>query len=203
MRSEEIARFLPDVYQYTLTATVPGVTEPDRRLLAALAAMEVLHAPSEEVLDGLDRFVDPLRTPERFVPYLTTWVDLDWLLRPATGEDVTSESLASGVGTLRELVAAAAEFARWRGTARGLLRFLDTVTGIPGFQVEEGVTGDDRAPRPYHLRVVAPAETEPFKPLIERVIDAQKPAYTTSELVFAAVGPSRGPSHQEQKEERT
>src|SRR6266508_355462 len=200
MRSEEIARFLPDVYQYTLTATVPGVTEPDRRLMAALAAMEVLHAPSEEVLDGLDRFVDPLRTPERFVPYLTTWVDLDWLLRPATGEDVTSESLASGVGTLRELVAAAAEFARWRGTARGLLRFLDTVTGIAGFQVEEGVTGDDRAPRPYHLRVGAPAKA---KPLIERVIDAKKPAYTTSELVFAAVGPSRGPSHQEQKEEHT
>src|SRR5574341_2267177 len=138
MRSDEIARLLPDVYQYALSEAVPGVNEPDRRLMAALAAMEVLHAPSERVLDDLDRFVDARRTPERFVPYLATWVDLDWLLHPAA-EDVTPGSLASGVGPLRELIAAASDLARWRGTARGLVGFLDTATGIPGFQVEEGV----------------------------------------------------------------
>lgn len=195
MRSEEIARFLPDVYQYTLTATIPGVTEPDRRLMAALAAMEVLHAPSERVLEDLDRFVDARRTPERFVPYLATWVDLDWLLHPAT-EDVTAGSLPSGVGPLRELIAAASDLARSRGTARGLVRFLDTATGIPGFQVEEGVTlkkngtGGEREPRPFNLLVIAPAAAERLRPLIGRVIEAQKPAYATWELVFAPAGPS-------------
>lgn len=185
MRSAEIARLLPDVFQFALSPPAAGVVEPDRRMAAALAAMEVLHAPCEEVLDGLDRFVHPVRAPQRFLPYLAGWVDLDWLVRAAPGSDVTSESLPTGVGSLRELLAAAAEMARWRGTARGLLRFLDTATGIPGFKVEEGVTGEGRAPRPFHLRVIAPAEAEPYRAFIERVIVSQKPAYATWELAFA------------------
>ncbi len=190
MRSGQIARLLPDVFQFALRPAAAGVVQPDRRLAAALSAMEQLHAPCEEVLDTLDHFLDPLRTPQRFLPYLAAWVDLDWLLRPAPGSDVTSDSLMSGVGALREVVAAAGELARWRGTARGLLRFLDTATGIPGFKVEEGVTGEGHAPRPFHLRVIAPADAERFRPLIERVIVAQKPAYATWELVFEPVRPS-------------
>ena len=38
---------------------------------------------------------------------------------------------------------------------------------------------------PFHLRVVAPADAAVYRPLIERVIVAEKPAYATYELVFA------------------
>jgi phage tail-like protein len=186
MDRESIARLLPGVFQTALHPLAAGIVEPDRRLSATLGVMETLHEPVETVLHDLDHYLDPRLARADFVPYLAGWVDLDWLLVAAPSEPLaTTPSLASGLGTLRELVAAAAELARWRGTARGLLRFLDTATGTPGFAIEENVSGDDRLPRPFHLRIVAPAEAAVYRPLIERVIVAEKPAYATYELVFA------------------
>jgi phage tail-like protein len=185
MDSAAIAALLPGIFQAALHPAAAGVIEPDRRLAALLGVMETLQAPVEDVLDGLHHHLDPRQTPPRFVPYLAGWVDLDWLLLGTPGQaSSTSMPLASGMGNLRELVAAAVETARWRGTARGLLRFLDTVTGVPGFDVLENVSGDPPTPRPFHLRVLAPQAAEPYRLLIERVLIAEKPAYTTYELVF-------------------
>lgn len=185
MDSTAIARLLPGVFQSALHPVAVGIVEPDRRLAALLGAMETLQAPVEDVLDGLSHHVDPRQAPPRFVPYLAGWVDLDWLLLATPGQSsATSTPLASGMGNLRELVAAAVEIARWRGTARGLLRFLDTATGIAGFDVQENVTGDPPTPRPFHLRILAPKAAEAYRPLIERVLTAEKPAYATYELVF-------------------
>ena len=198
MDRESIARLLPGVFQTALHPIAAGVVEPDRRLSATLGVMETLHEPVETVLRDLDHYLDPRLARPDFVPYLAGWVDLDWLLVAAPSEPLaTTPSLASGLGTLRELVAAAAELARWRGTARGLLRFLDTATGTPGFAIEENVSGDERSPRPFHLRIVAPAEAAVYRPLIERVIVAEKPAYATYELVFATgAKPARGVVYQ-------
>ncbi|MFL5674988.1 MAG: phage tail protein [Chloroflexota bacterium] len=194
MDSEAIGRLLPGVFQTALHPVAAGVVEPDRRLAALLDVMETLHAPVESVLGGLDHYLDPRLATPAFVPYLAGWVDLDWLLvADPSAPMAATATLASGLGTLRELVAAAAELARWRGTARGLLRFLDTATGVPGFAIEENVTGDDRKPRPFHLRIVGPAGAEKYRPLIERVIVAEKPAYATYELVFA-MGPMPTPA---------
>ena len=126
--------------------------------------METLHGPVETVLRDLDRYLDPRLAEPAFVPYLAGWVDLDWLLVAAPSEPVATTTLASGLGTLRELVAAAADLARWRGTARGLLRFLDTATGIPGFAIEENVTGDERRAAtvpPPHRRAGAGGHLSP------------------------------------------
>jgi phage tail-like protein len=185
MDSAAIGRLLPGVFQSALHPAQAGVVEPDRRLAAVLGVMETLQTPVEAVLDSLHRHLDPRQAPPRFVPYLAGWVDLDWLLLATPDQPAaTATPLASGMGHLRELVAAAVEIARWRGTAGGLLRFLDTATGIPGFGVEENVTGDPPIPRAFHLRILAPAAAEPYQPLIERVIVAEKPAYATYELVF-------------------
>jgi len=191
MRSAEIARLLPDVFQYALRPPDAGVVEPDRRMAALLSVMEGLHGPVETVLDGLHEHLDPRLAPPRFVPYLAGWVDLDWLLMAAPGQPITGPTpLASGLDRLRELVAAASYLARWRGTARGLLRFLDAATGVPGFAVEENVSvgevsgGPARTAKPFHIRVLAPAAAEPYRPLIERIVTAEKPAYVTWELAF-------------------
>ena len=149
MDRESIARLLPGVFQTALHPIAAGIVEPDRRLSATLGVMETLHEPVETVLHDLDHYLDPRLARADFVPYLAGWVDLDWLLVAAPSEPLaTTPSLASGLGTLRELVAAAAELARWRGTARGLLRFLDTATGTPGFAIEENVSGDERLAAP-------------------------------------------------------
>ena len=185
MDSATIATLLPGIFQSALHPAAAGIVEPDRQLAALLGVMETLQAPVEDVLDGLHHHLDPRQTPPRFVPYLAGWVDLDWLLLATPGQpSTTATPLASGMGNLRELVAAAVEIARWRGTARGLLQFLDTATGIAGFDVQENVTGDPPTPKPFHLRILAPKSAEPYRPLIARLLVAEKPAYATYELVF-------------------
>src|SRR5712691_5095234 len=188
MRSADIARLLPDVFQYAVRP-MAGTFEPDRRMQAALEVMSALHAPIEAILDGLERFIDPRRTPQRFVPYLTQWVDLDWLLRPTRGSDAISDSIASGPDALRKLVETASELAQWRGTAHGLQLALETATGVAGFTVDEAVRAGN-VTRPFFVRVSVPAAAAQFKPLIARVIATEKPAYVQYETVFPGEMPS-------------
>ena len=163
MKRNEIARLLPGVFQRTLHENGP--------LVALMDVMEALHAPSEALLAELPSLFHPLRAPERFVPFLAHWVDL--------GVPVTT-----GLGRMRELVAAAVELSRWRGTARGLLLFLRTATGREDFVIEEQVPGPGGRPRPFHLRVRAPAELAAHRPMVEAIIEREKPAYVTYELHF-------------------
>jgi phage tail-like protein len=176
MRRNEIEGLLPEVFRRTI--------RPGNPLFALLEVMEVLHAPSEDVLERLDTFFDPYRAPERFVPYLARWVDLERFLMDAPGGDGVPVSFPSGTGRLRELIASVAFLSKWRGTARGLLCFLETATGVQGFAVDERVLGSDGQPVPFHIRVRAPAETEVYRGLIERIVEHEKPAYVTYELAF-------------------
>jgi phage tail-like protein len=176
MRSADIARLLPWVFQRTL--------EPGSPLDAILATMEGLHAPSDASLAGIDRYFDPRRTPDNFVPFLARWLDLDRVLvRPAQhyfGPGGADEPLQSGVGRLRELVASAAYLSRWRGTAAGILRFLEIATGVRGFQVDEQVPG-----RPFFVAFTMPKAAEPYQALVRRIIELEKPAHLDYELTIA------------------
>lgn len=178
MKRDEILTLLPEIFQRT--------ARPDNPLTVMLDVMEQMHAPDEEILTGLDRFFDPLRAPDAFVPLLATWVDLGEILREAPeGVRPAPEPLPTGIGRLRELVAAASYLSQWRGTARGLLRFLETATGVRGYLIQEQVADEEGHIRPYHLRIVAPAATLAYRPLLETIIELEKPAYVTYELTFA------------------
>lgn len=180
MKRSEIEQVLPGIFQRTLRPQTP--------LYALLEVMEGLHAPSEAVLANLDAFFDPYRTPDEFVSYLAGWVDLERLLTEAKGYAAPSAPpppLPSGQGRLRELIAAAAFLSKWRGTPKGLLRFLETATGVQGFVIDEQVPGPDGQPRPFHLRIVAPQATEPYTVMLRRIIELEKPAYVTYELDFS------------------
>lgn len=180
MKRSEIEQLLPGIFQRTLRPQTP--------LYALLEVMEALHAPSEAVLADLDSFFDPYRTPDEFVPYLAGWVDLDRLLHEAKGyaaSNAPPPPFPTGQGRLRELIAAAAFLSKWRGTPRGLLRFLETATGATGFVIDERTPGPNGQPRPFHLRIVAPQSVQPYQALLERIIELEKPAYVTYELVFA------------------
>ena len=178
MRRTEIERLLPGVYQLALNPLATSALQPDRRLAGLLDAMEELHDPSEKILDRLDSFVDPRRAPDDFVTYLAGWVDLDWL---GVGGRVTT-----GPGRLRELVARAMELSRWRGTARGLADFLSAATGVSGFGIDELPAGPDGEPRPFHVRINAPARVRRHAALVERIIETEKPAYVTYEVLYGA-----------------
>ncbi len=140
--------------------------------------MERLHEPDERILATLDQVFDPRRTPDRFVPYLATWVDLEGLL-VETPQQARAPSWPTGLGRLRELIAAAAYLSRWRGTQKGLLYFLRVATGSDGFRVDEQPGG-----KPYHVSIHAPKDTAAYRSLITRIIEREKPAYVTYELDF-------------------
>ncbi|MEP7105250.1 MAG: phage tail protein [Chloroflexota bacterium] len=175
MKPTDIARLLPEVFQRTVGRGTP--------LDALLEAMSELQERDEQVLTGLDRYFDPRRAPDAFVPFLAVWMDLERVLaRPADHyypAQATDSPLQSGLGRLRELVAASAELSMRRGTARGILRFLEIATGVHGFAVDEEIAG-----RPYHVRFRAPAGAAAVSALVARLIELEKPAYVTYDLEF-------------------
>jgi phage tail-like protein len=179
VRRSEIERLLPRIFQRTAVAGSP--------LYALLEVMEALHEPSEDVLRRLDSTLDPRRTAHDFVPFLARWVFLGRLLDGASPGGQPTDLYArwtTGPGRLRELVARAAELARLRGTTQGLLRFLETAIGIPGFEIDERVPGPHGQALPFHFLVRAPAAAAPHARLIRRIIEEEKPAYTTYDFTF-------------------
>jgi phage tail-like protein len=179
MKRAEIERLLPSIVQRAVW--------PDSPLAGILDAMEALHAPSEAKLARLDAAFDPRRTEDDFVPLLARWVDLDRLFHEAETAAPGPRPLgtiSTGLGRLRELVASAAYLSKWRGTAKGLHRFLQTATGEREFEIKENVDSTGR-PKPFHIAVTAPASLTPHRTLLERIIESEKPAYVTYELVFS------------------
>ena len=177
MKQAEIASLLPGVFQRT--------AQPKSVLAALLAIMEALHTPSEAVLRDLDGFFDPYRTADHFVAFLSGWVDLERLLVESPEERALTavSPLPTGLGRLRELIAAAAYLAQWRGTRKGLQRFLETAIGIAGFEIHENVT-EGGLPQPFHIVVRAPPGSAPYRVTIEKIIEQEKPAYVTYDLVI-------------------
>ncbi len=180
MKHQGIEQLLPGIFQRTARMGSP--------LYALLQVMEALHGPSEAALEDLDTKFNPRRTPDAFVPFLARWVDLERILeRAVPGQrsktNLPSEVLSTGLGNLRELVACAARLSKWRGTRYGLIRFLQAATGESGFEVIENQdsTGE---PRLFHLVFRAPGTLRMHRSLLERIVESEKPAYVTYELVI-------------------
>jgi len=138
--------------------------------------MERLHERTEEQLVHIETVFDPRQTEPKFVPFLAYWVNLDVLLKKlASGREIGPNPLPSGFGNLRELIASAAELAKWRGTRKGLKQFLEIATGIPGFEIVEQ--------RGFHIKVQVPESASPFEFVIRSIVELEKPANITYELV--------------------
>jgi len=184
MKRKEIEALLPQVFRRTLRQGSP--------LYALLEIMELLHVQAENTLTHLESYFNPIRTPDTFVPYLACWVDLNRFYPSYTEQPLdlqrTVDPISSGTGHLRELIAAAAYLSKWRGTARGLKLFLETATGITGFELMENVGDESGKLRPFHIRIVAPKAAAPHTALIERIVEQEKPAYVSYELDFIEGG---------------
>jgi phage tail-like protein len=166
MQRQAIERLLPAAFQ---RAAVDGSP-----LAALLDVMEAMHAPDEAVLADIDDLFAPYRAPDRFIAYLARWVALDHLVnQPRPG--VASQLMP--IGRLRDLVAQGATLARWRGTPYGMRLALRTATGVDGFVIDEPVD------RPFHIVVRVPQAAAAQLALIVRLVEAEKPAATTSEVL--------------------
>lgn len=177
MHRDRIEQLLPTMYQLA--------ARPGSPLDALLHVMADLHEPDEQLLDQIETVFDPYRAPPDFVPWLTRWVGLEWLIADEPDDvdagdpdEVAPREFGPGIGRLRDVVAIGHALAQWRGTEYGLRLFLTTATGIRGFRVEEPPD------RPFHLVIVAPAAAEPYAAVLRRIVDRMKPAATTAEIVY-------------------
>lgn len=170
MQAERIALLLPELYQRTIVTGTPIAT--------LLEIMAQLQDPVEEVLARLPDYFDPQLTPDRFVPFLARWVDLARWADDASGE------FDSGVGRLRQVVAAAAALSRLRGTAQGLRESLEWATGVGGVRIDEEVPDAAGRVRPFHVVVTLPKEAAVYQRLVRRIVAQEKPAHVTAEIVF-------------------
>ena len=111
-------QYLPAIFQRR--PVVPG--EPI--LGQFLAPFEKQYAGFEEILAWVDRnFSASFATAEDFLPWLAQWVAL--VFDEAWDED-----------TRRRLLAEAMELYRWRGTVRGLKRYLELCLGLRPEEVD-------------------------------------------------------------------
>ncbi|AIZ45119.1 hypothetical protein QR90_08390 [Deinococcus radiopugnans] len=175
MKRAELERLLPEVLQRAAQA--------DQPLGAALDVMAELITPLETALAQVDAVFDPHRTPDAFVPFLATWLDLDGLLRPGPLE----QQYPAGLGQLRRLIARTMPLNLLRGTAQGLTEMLETATGVEGFGVRENVTAGGQH-RAFHLLVLAPAAAAPVSELVSQLCEMEKPVALTHEIVWNAPG---------------
>ncbi|MEU5722177.1 phage tail protein [Micromonospora sp. NPDC047738] len=179
MRRAAIERLLPAAYQ---RAAGPGSV-----LGALLDVMEALHAPDEAVLADVDALFAPYRAGDGFVAYLTRWVAMDHVVAAPRAD----APLPLPVGRLRDLVAHGALLARWRGTPYGMRTALELATGVSGFLLEEP------ADRPFHVVVRVPPAAADQLAVITRIVEAEKPAAVTAEIVTAVPSPPSVPSPEE------
>lgn len=167
MRRQAIERLLPTAYQ---RAAAEGSV-----LRALLEVMAALHEPDERLLADIDVLFAPYTAPERFVPFLTGWVALDYLVGLARPGDPVRLPLPAG--RVRDLMANGAALAKLRGTPIGLRAFLQIATGATGFVIEEPPQ------RPFHFIVRVPPDAAQYVAVINRIVEMEKPAASTFEIV--------------------
>jgi phage tail-like protein len=183
MKRTDIEKLLPSVFRRALR-------DGDALAGALLDAMEDLHGPADDVLRNIDRYFDPHRAPDAFVPFLGQWVDMDRFYERSFRDHALGGALrdpmASGVGRLREMIAHAAYLSTWRGTQRGLLAFLEMATGHPGFTITDAGLDASGRPRSFHFVVSAPDSLRDLDDMICKIIRSEKPAYATYEIRYVA-----------------
>lgn len=172
--------FLPDLYR-----------ESDF-LSRFLALFEQAFEPINQAMDQMWAYLDPLTAPEALLPFLAHWVA--WPLESRWSQE-----------RQRRLIRHAVELYRWRGTRRGLQLFIHLYTDLPldshhiqitegsgyGFTVNQARLGADShlgGGKPYHfaVRLRPDGEAAVDEGLVRAVIEREKPAFCTYELLIAA-----------------
>jgi phage tail-like protein len=172
-----LAGYLPAIYQEDVFAR--GLTE----------GLDEVLAPVLGALDNFDAYLDPRLTPEDFLSWLGGWLavqaDDGWPL-----------------SRRRDFLASATHLYRTRGTARGLVSCLETLTGARVEIEETGATASSAqpdAPLPGSpaCEMVVRIESHDTTPValarLDALVAAAKPAHITHriELLPSPLGQCR------------
>ncbi len=145
---------------------LPGIYRTDF-MARFLAIFESVLTPIEWDIDNFDLYLDPRTAPSEFLPWLSGWFSI-------TFDSTWSEEQR------RALLSEAHQIFARRGTRWALSRVLEIYTGVQ----PEIVDLDEKAD-PFTFTVRVPlAEDDVDRLLVERIIDASKPAHTNYKLLF-------------------
>lgn len=167
---------------YDYSKPPPGLSRTDTRYLQYLpgiyhtdfmsrflAIFESVLTPIEWNVDNFDLYLDPKTAPPDFLPWLADWFS------------ITFDSSWS-VEQKRELLIEANQIFARRGTAWALARVLEIYTGY-----EPEILDLEKDQDPFTFTIKLPVtEKEVDRQLIERIVDANKPAHTSYNLLFKA-----------------
>lgn len=154
LHSQRLMQYLPGIYHTDFMSRFLGL-------------FEAILTPIEWNIENFDLYLDPDSSPAFFLDWLANWYqagfDSTW----------TEEQRRQFLREAHALYAA-------RGTRKALSRLLEIYTGAA-----PEIIDDDAKLEPYtfKVRIRAPA-SKVNKELVQRLIDAHKPAYTTYTLEF-------------------
>lgn len=152
--------------QSRLLNYLPGIYHTDF-MARFLTIFETVLNPIEWNIHNFDLFLDPRTAPLDFLPWLESWY---------TPEFNSTWSEAQR----RTLLGEAAQLYAMRGTRNGLSRLLEIYTGAKP-EIVEFLEGED----PFIFYVKLPVSSKQVDVhLVERLIDANKPAHTLCRLEF-------------------
>jgi hypothetical protein len=81
------------------------------------------------------------------------------------------------------VIASAVALSQWRGTPNQLLALLRVATGTAGINLFENIDKDGN-PRDFHVLVRVPSASATHEPTIRAIIESEKPAHVTYDLVI-------------------
>jgi phage tail-like protein len=140
---------------------LPAIFHDDDFLSRFLQILEQVWEPLEQRQDHIDAYLDPATCPAEWLPWMASWFGI--VLRPHWPE-----------ARKRAFLAHAVDVYRWRGTAYGLERVIETCTGA---RPEIGLLPEN----PFVFRVVVRAPDAAdlhFEHDLNELIATHKPAHT-------------------------
>ena len=149
--------YLPEIYRTGGETFIPRF----------LAMLESILAPVEWTVDNFDLFLDHKTAPLDFLPWLANWYELYF--------DPTWSETAQ-----RTVLQEAYLINQRRGTAWSLQRLLEIYTGTT-VQIED--QNENLENFTFSVRIAASAKTI-NRTAIEKLINANKPAHTSYDLMF-------------------
>ena len=177
-------KYLPALFTQHPDNNLPGYNDPPF-LDRFLCGFEDAHQPMQEILDNIERYFDADMAPAEFLPWLATWVSL--------ALDENWPELKR-----RRLIQEAVELYRWRGTRRGLSRYLHLYTGVIPQINDQPFSGmrlgpstrlggshtllGDVPPHTFVLTLAVPDVNAIKEQTVRDIIDSEKPAHTAYDL---------------------
>jgi phage tail-like protein len=157
-----------------LPALLPAIYRDTPFLRQYLGSFEQILTDLESKIDGIADYFDPAKTPEGFLPWLSSW--MAFTLR-------SDLSIKQQRGFLANVI----PLYRRRGTKQNLLDLLSIFT-VGTHTIVEGAA--DGSPQPYHFHVTISLARSPPEMQLQQgaiakaLIELEKPAHTQYDLVI-------------------